>query len=60
METNTNTNNNRCAVRVRAYKNAKTMEQCKEEAKKNTELCSQEILNKGKVSGGENIRSGKL
>ena len=52
METNTNNNNNRCDVRVHAYKNGKTMEQCKEEARKNTELFSQEILNKGEVSWG--------
>ena len=53
METNNNNNNNnRCDVRVHAYKNGKTMEQCKEEARKNTELFSQEILNKGEVSGG--------
>jgi hypothetical protein len=55
METNTNNNNNnnnRCDVRVHAYKNGKTMEQCKEEARKNTELFSQQILNEGEVSWG--------
>ena len=43
-------NNNSCDARVRAYKNGKTMEQCKEEARKNTELLSEEILKKGEVS----------
>ena len=52
METNTNNNNYCCDIRVHAYKNGKTMEQCKEEARKNTELFSQEILNKGEVSWG--------
>jgi hypothetical protein len=55
METNTNNNNNnnnRCDVRVHAYKNGTTMEQCKEEARKNTELFSQQILNEGEVSWG--------
>ena len=39
-----------CDVRVHAYKNGKTMEQCREEAKKNTEILSHEILEKGEVS----------
>jgi hypothetical protein len=43
-------NNNSCDIRVRAYKNGKTMEQCKEEARKNTEFFSDEILKKGEVS----------
>ena len=43
-------NNNSCDIRVRAYKNGKTMEQCKEEARKNTEFLSDEILKKGEVS----------
>ena len=43
-------NNNSCDARVRAYKNGKTMEKCKEEARKNTELLSEEILKKGEVS----------
>jgi hypothetical protein len=46
----TNNNNNSCDIRVRAYKNGKTMEQCKEEARKNTEFFSDEILKKGEVS----------
>ena len=39
-----------CDSRIHAYKNGKTMEQCKEEARKNTELLSEEILKKGEVS----------
>jgi hypothetical protein len=42
-----------CDVRVHAYKNGKTMEQCREEAKKNTEILSDEILKKGEVSWTE-------
>ena len=41
---------NSCDARVREYKNGKTMEQCKEEARKNTELLSDEISKKGEVS----------
>jgi hypothetical protein len=43
-------NSNSCDARVHAYKNGKTMEQSKEEARKNTELLSDEILMKGEVS----------
>ena len=39
-----------CDVRTHAYKNGKTMEQCREEARKNTEILSDEILEKGEVS----------
>jgi hypothetical protein len=39
-----------CDVRVHAYKNGKTMEQCREEARKNTEILSDNILKKGEVS----------
>ena len=39
-----------CDVRVHAYKNGKTMEQCREEARINTKILSEEILNKGEVS----------
>jgi hypothetical protein len=39
-----------CNISVRAYKNGKTMEQCKEEARKNTALLSDEVLKKGEVS----------
>jgi hypothetical protein len=45
-----NNNNSSCDTRVHAYKNGKTMEQCREEARKNTELLSEEILKKGEVS----------
>jgi hypothetical protein len=45
-----NNSNNSCDARVRAYKNGKTFEQCKEEARKNTELLSDEILKYGEVS----------
>ena len=51
MQTDSNDNDSSCDVRVRAYKNGKTWEQCKEEARKNTELLSEEILKKnGEVS----------
>jgi len=52
MEENSNNSSrsSSCDVRVHAYKNGKTMEQCKEEARKNTELLSEEILKKGEVS----------
>lgn len=43
-------NSNSCDARVHAYKNGKTWEQCKEEARKNTELLSEEILKNGEVS----------
>jgi hypothetical protein len=42
-----------CDVRVHAYKNGKTMEQCREEAKKNMEILSDKILKKGEVSWTE-------
>jgi hypothetical protein len=50
MEENRNNSISTCDVRVHAYKNGKTMEQCKEEARKNTELLSEEILKMGEVS----------
>jgi hypothetical protein len=50
MQTDSNNKDSSCDVRVRAYKNGKTWEQCKEEARKNTELLSEEILKKGEVS----------
>ena len=40
----------KCDIRVHAYKNGKTMEQCREEARKNTELLSNEILKNTEVS----------
>ena len=39
-----------CDVRVHAYKNGKTMQQCREEARKNTQLLSNEILKNTEVS----------
>jgi hypothetical protein len=39
-----------CDVRIRAYKNPKTFEECKEEARKNTKLLLEEILKMGEVS----------
>jgi len=39
-----------CDIRVQAYRNGKTMEQCRGEARKNTEHLSDEILKKGEVS----------
>jgi hypothetical protein len=35
---------------VHAYKNDKTFEECKEEARQKTEILSKEILEKGEVS----------
>ena len=43
----------RCDVRVHAYKNGKTMQQCREEARKNTEMLSNEILKIQKFHGQE-------
>ena len=45
-----NSINNSCDARLHAYKNGKTFEECKEEARKNTELLSHEILKNGEVS----------
>ena len=39
-----------CDVRIHAYKNGKNMDQCREEAKKNMEILSNEILERGEVS----------
>jgi hypothetical protein len=39
-----------CDIRIHAYKNGKTMEQCREEARKSTEILSHEILENGEVS----------
>jgi hypothetical protein len=39
-----------CDSRVHAYKNGKTMEQCKEEAKENTRVLLKELLENGEVS----------
>ena len=45
-----NSGNNSCDTRLHAYKNGKTFEECKEEARNNTELLSDEILKNGEVS----------
>ena len=39
-----------CDSRIHAYKNGKTMEECRQEARKTTELLSEEISNTGEVS----------
>ncbi len=58
MEENRNkSSSNSCDVRVHAYKNGKTMEQCKEEARINTELLSEEILKTGEVSWARVLES---
>jgi hypothetical protein len=49
MDNNSN-NNSSCDPRLHAYKNGKTFEECKEDARKNTELLSEEILKNGEVS----------
>ena len=46
---NSNSSNS-CDSRIHAYKNGKTMEECREEARKTTELLSEEIFNIGEVS----------
>ena len=45
-----NPNGNSCDSRIHAYKNGKTMEQCRQEARRTTELLSEEISNSGEVS----------
>ena len=42
--------NNNCSTRVSAYRNGKTMDQCKDEARKNSELLSDEISKNGEIS----------
>jgi hypothetical protein len=39
-----------CDSRIHAYKNGKTMEQCRQEARKTTELLSEEVSKTGEVS----------
>ena len=39
-----------CDSRIHAYKNGKTMEQCRQEARKTTELLSEEVAKTGEVS----------
>ena len=52
MDNNSSSSSNSsCDSRLHAYKNGKTFEECKEEARKNTELLSEEILKEnGEVS----------
>jgi hypothetical protein len=45
-----NSSNSSCDARLHAYKNGKAFEECKEEARINTELLSEEILKTGEVS----------
>ncbi len=45
-----NSGDSKCDVRVHAYKNGKTFEECKEEARQKTEILSKEILENGEVS----------
>ena len=45
-----NSSDSMCDARVHAYKNDKTFEECKEEARQKTEILSKEILEKGEVS----------
>jgi len=56
---NNNSSNSSCDARLNAYKNGKTFEECKEEARKNTELLSDKILKKGEVSD-KNIGNGRI
>jgi hypothetical protein len=45
-----NPNSNSCHSRIHAYKNGKTMDDCRQEARKTTELLSEEISKTGEVS----------
>jgi hypothetical protein len=45
-----NQGTNSCDSRIHAYKNGKTMEECRQEARKTTGLLSEEISNTGEVS----------
>ena len=47
---NQGSSNTSCDSRIHAYKNGKTMEQCRQEARKTTELLSNEVLKTGEVS----------
>jgi hypothetical protein len=47
-----NSGNSSCDARIRAYKNGKILDECKEEAIQKTEILSKEILEKGEVSWG--------
>ncbi|MFL6379396.1 MAG: hypothetical protein ACJ72R_18340 [Nitrososphaeraceae archaeon] len=48
MENQENTTS--CDSRIHAYKNGKTMEQCRQEARKTTELLSKEVSKTDEVS----------
>ena len=50
-----NSSDSRCDARVHAYKNGKTFEERKEEARQKTEILSKEVLEKGEVSWGGRI-----
>jgi hypothetical protein len=43
-------NQDSCDFRIHAYKNGKTMEECRQEARKITDLLSEEISKAGEVS----------
>jgi hypothetical protein len=45
-----NQDSNSCDFRIHAYKNGKTMEECRQEARKITDLLSEEISKAGEVS----------
>jgi hypothetical protein len=47
---NNSSSDRSCDVRIHAYKNGKTFDECKEEARQNAESLSKEILEKGEVS----------
>ena len=42
--------NDSCDSRIHAYKNGKTMDECRQEARKTAELLSEKISNAGEVS----------
>jgi hypothetical protein len=42
--------NNKCDTHVSAYRNGKTMDQCKELARKNSEFLSDEISKNGEIA----------
>ena len=47
-----NSSDSMCDAHMHAYKNDKTFEECKEEARQKTEILSKEVLEKGEVSWG--------
>ena len=46
---NQENNSTSCDSRIHAYKNGKTIEQCRQEARKTTELLSKELSETGEV-----------